>query len=86
MLIVILKSSTDYLSGPFFFPACYQSDLSLVNSVGQKFSSRAENHLCQKSMWIILLKESKAAEPTLQTLQKLMRTEIQAHKIWDRAR
>lgn len=65
------------MSGLLFSSVCIQPDLS-VNSVGQKFSSRAENHLCERSMWIILLLESKAAQPTLQTLLKLMRTEIQA--------
>lgn len=49
-----------------------------VGSAGHRLSSRAENHLCERSVWIIFLLESKVTKPTLQTQQKLMRTEIQA--------
>lgn len=48
-----------------------------VGSVGQRLSSRAENHLCERSTWITFLLESQVTKPTLQTQQKLMRTEIQ---------
>lgn len=48
-----------------------------MDSGGQRLGGRAENHLCARSTWLVLLLESKVAEPTLQTQQKLMRTEIQ---------
>ncbi len=55
------------------------SQLALCEQCGSEVQQQSREWLvkCERSIWITLLLENKAAEPTLQTLQKLMRTKIQ---------
>lgn len=65
------------MSRLLFISACIQ--LALREQCGSEVQQQSRESLvkCERSIWITLLLESKAAEPTLQTLQKLMSTEIQ---------
>lgn len=73
-LVLTHGSWTDNMSGLLFISVCIHPDLSVCSQC-RSVQHQSRESLMWKQLWIILLLESKAARPTLQTPQSQNATE-----------